>query len=93
MRHDQWKLVRFGAERDRKHFARREVELYDLDADPGETRNVVDEHPGVAARLGDALDRWVATTPQYRGDPDAGDTAIDEQTRKMLRALGYVDSP
>jgi arylsulfatase len=34
------------------------VELYDLRQDPGETTNVLDQHPGVVAALRDAYDRW-----------------------------------
>ena len=33
-------------------------ELYDLAADPGESRNVAGEHPDVVARLGKAYDAW-----------------------------------
>ena len=33
-------------------------ELYDLKADPGETKNVIAEHPEVAARLRASYDRW-----------------------------------
>jgi arylsulfatase A-like enzyme len=33
-------------------------ELYDLKADPGETKNVMAEHPEVAAKLRAAYDRW-----------------------------------
>ncbi|MCL5280592.1 MAG: arylsulfatase [Planctomycetes bacterium] len=33
-------------------------ELYDLKADPGETKNVIAEHPDVAAKLRAAYDRW-----------------------------------
>ncbi len=34
------------------------AELYDLKADPGETKNVIAEHPDVVARLRAAYDRW-----------------------------------
>jgi arylsulfatase A-like enzyme len=34
-------------------------ELYDLDADPGETRDVAGERPDLAARLGADLDAWL----------------------------------
>lgn len=34
------------------------VELYDLQSDPGETKNVVAEHPEVVARLRAAYDQW-----------------------------------
>jgi arylsulfatase A-like enzyme len=33
-------------------------ELYDLEADPGETRNVIAEHPDVVAKLRAAYDQW-----------------------------------
>jgi len=33
-------------------------ELYDLKADPGETRNVIAEHPEVVAKLRTAYDQW-----------------------------------
>lgn len=33
-------------------------ELYDLAKDPGETMNVIDDHPDVAAELGAAYDQW-----------------------------------
>lgn len=35
-------------------------ELYDLKADPGETTNVIDQHPEVAATLRAAYDQWWA---------------------------------
>jgi arylsulfatase A-like enzyme len=36
------------------------TELYDLKADPGETRNVLNEHPEVAATLRNAYEKWWA---------------------------------
>ena len=33
-------------------------ELYDLEADPGETENVMDAHPGMVAGLRAAYDQW-----------------------------------
>jgi arylsulfatase len=33
-------------------------ELYDIEADPGEMRNVIDEHPQVVAAMRAAYDRW-----------------------------------
>ena len=59
--------------------------LYDLTADPGETRDVSAEHPQVAAELGALLERWsesLAASPV----PAPGETDIE-----ALRALGYVD--
>jgi arylsulfatase len=36
------------------------TELYDLQTDPGETRNVIAEHPALVARMRAAYDRWWA---------------------------------
>ncbi|MFD4259123.1 sulfatase-like hydrolase/transferase [Streptomyces sp. NPDC058534] len=60
-RGDHWKAVRFAPDRDRTapddlwH-----VELYDLDADPGERTDLAAAHPDVAARLVAVMrDAWV----------------------------------
>jgi len=45
------------------------TELYDLDADPAEQRNVVAEYPEVAARLEHQLDDWLAERLGGRPDP------------------------
>ena len=34
------------------------TELYDLEADPGETRNRINDHPEVVAELRAAYDQW-----------------------------------
>lgn len=36
------------------------AELYDLQTDPGETRNVIDQHPGVVAKMRTTYDKWWA---------------------------------
>lgn len=67
---------------------RGDAELYDLSRDPGETRNLAGERPEDVRRLaGDVL----------RGDSaPAGAGAepafpLDDETREMLRRLGYVE--
>jgi hypothetical protein len=63
--------------------------LYDLDADPLETRDVLAENPEEAERHRALLRRYLAGAPASRG---AGAiTAPDEATRKRLEALGYLD--
>lgn len=52
VRRDNWKAVRFAPERDHNlPDDKWQVELYDLAADLGETRNVLDAHPSTAAAL------------------------------------------
>jgi arylsulfatase A-like enzyme len=90
VRRGRWKLVWLRAARDRRKFTREAVELYDLDTDPGETLNVAREHAEVADELLVTLEHWRATTPRYTG-PAGPSGPVDEQTREMLRALGYPD--
>ena len=40
----------------------RNKELYDIEADPGETTNVIDRHPKVVAKMRAAYDDWWAQT-------------------------------
>ncbi|MCX7016212.1 MAG: sulfatase-like hydrolase/transferase [Candidatus Sumerlaeota bacterium] len=49
----QYKLLRW---RDHK-------ELYDLQADPSETKNVLDEQPDAARKLEDQMNAWMASVP------------------------------
>lgn len=63
--------------------------LYDLERDPGETRNVAAEQPAVAERLADRLTRWKAARPLRRDDE--APSAERSAEREALRSLGYVD--
>jgi arylsulfatase A-like enzyme len=75
--------------------------LYDLDRDPGQTRNVIKQQPGRAAELVDAF-RAFATTqrqpPLHFLDPDAPaadlppvpEVTMSEESRRELKALGYL---
>ncbi len=59
-------------------------ELYDLAADPGERRNLIDEHPYVADELAEHLDEIGAE----RGLEQSAD--LDPEARAALESLGYV---
>jgi hypothetical protein len=63
-------------------------ELYDLRADPGETRNLRAERPEVAAELGAALDRHIAARSSAAAQPE-----LSDEQRRALEALGYVEAP
>lgn len=63
--------------------------LYDLQADPMETRNVADSHPEAVTRLTSELRRWLRSSPAV--SYAARDREVmDEETRRQLRALGYL---
>ena len=52
--------------------AQRSVELYDLDVDPGESRNVAKLHPEVVARARAAIREWSASLPKVGQDKEFG---------------------
>jgi len=60
-------------------------ELYDL-ATTGDDRNVIAQHPEVAARLRAALDRQLAAERVREATPPA---EVDPETRLRLQSLGY----
>lgn len=64
----------------------RERVLFDLTADPGETRDVSAAHPDVVRELGAQLDAWSAQVPGFDETAD-----LDDDQRERLRALGYID--
>ncbi len=67
IRDGNWKLVM-------EHGKRQERELYDLDADPSETTNVISAHPDVAAKLIDAITNIVRDGRTTKGEPQPNDT-------------------
>ncbi len=75
--------VRSAAEREKLHLD--EWTLFDLVADPAETRNVIADHPDVAKRLEDALAAWTREQPLFRAPPS--DLSPEEAER--VRQLGY----
>ena len=46
-------------------------ELYDLEANPGETFNLADKHPEIAARLEEKVRNWMNKTRPYSPDKAA----------------------
>ena len=59
-------------------------ELYDLNTDPAETRNVVARRPNLAATLKTELE----STPRYWSRP--GTIGLSEESLERLRGLGYI---
>jgi arylsulfatase A-like enzyme len=79
VRSGRWKLIRAedGPE-----------ELYDLQSDPGETRNLRGDRPEIAAELAALLERHAATRSGVAAQPE-----LTEEQRRALEALGYVEAP
>ena len=68
--------------------------VFDLAADPGETRNLADTDPGEVARLKGELKRYRAAVALPEIGAPVADVAappIDPAAEERLRALGYVE--
>jgi arylsulfatase A-like enzyme/Flp pilus assembly protein TadD len=75
-------------ESERFHFIEApKPELYDLEADPGETRNIAAEQPATVAVLREKMQALLAHNPFTRQNAGAGNLSPDAQEK--LRALGY----
>ena len=75
--------------------------LYDLNADPGQRRNVIAEQPDVANRMSGQFRQFAHTQrrplaeftdPQAKPVPisGTGDMTVSRRDRQRLRALGYL---
>lgn len=65
-------------------------ELYDLETDPGETRDISALEPDIALRLGGKLDSWISTNVPG-GSFAPSELLLEEAERARLRALGYAE--
>jgi arylsulfatase A-like enzyme len=63
------------------------VALYDLAADPAETRDLAPEEPARSAALLEALDAWVRAS----AGPPGAEREGSRELLEGLRSLGYVD--
>lgn len=69
-----------------------EPALFDLTADPAETRNVIRQHPEVAIGMRRELDRIVhQAAPAESAAESTMDTEEQARLYEQLRSLGYVD--
>ncbi len=86
VRSDRWKMI-LANEGNPRGLA--PLELYDMQADPGESRNLAGEQPEVVARLKDDLEhlRTFAKSGAVTGQSGA----LDNASKERLRALGYVN--
>ena len=79
-RTDDWKLIY-------KEFE--ENELYNLKADPFETRNLIKLKPNIAAEHEKTIEKWLASNGSGQ-NPLQKDKEMDTETFQQLKALGYI---
>lgn len=63
------------------------MELYDLEADPGELTNLAEEKPRISENFKSRLESILTSQKEASG---AFEVDLDEETRDMLHALGYM---
>lgn len=66
--------------------AKKSFELFDLEADPGERRDVAAEHPAEFEALRSAFRAWHASLHPLA----MSSTQLDAETEEGLRSLGYI---
>lgn len=65
-----------------------DLELYDLEQDPGETHNLALAEPDLTQRYVDKMEQLLDTAGASK--PASGRVAVDQATIDMLRSLGYI---
>jgi hypothetical protein len=67
-------------------------ELYDLEQDPGERRNLAQARPELFGELHASLNRWLDESARMAATFEPGPPAeLTESEIRRLRSLGYVD--
>ncbi|MDH3214523.1 MAG: sulfatase-like hydrolase/transferase, partial [Myxococcales bacterium] len=66
------------------------IEVYDLESDPGETRNLAEERPELRDRLLGALEDRLRRAREAATEPDL--RHLTKEEIETLRGLGYVGS-
>jgi arylsulfatase A-like enzyme len=87
LRHKGWKLI-LHLLPDSLDVA--SVELYNLQVDPGETRNLADSQRPISAALRMQLLAFAATRKEREASTNAPKTELDQDVLERLRALGYL---
>lgn len=82
-----WGELRVLYEGDMKFIHGPRSELYDLDSDPHELRNLVDQRPEEAARMRDLLAQFIK---DYSGAEAATTETLDPELIQRLQSLGYL---
>ncbi|HUU97891.1 MAG TPA: sulfatase [Phycisphaerae bacterium] len=92
VRDNDWKLIHVPNEMDGRLMRGTEYELYNWRDDPHELKNLVTTHPEQVTRLARVLKEWSApwVDVAYR-QAQRRHVEVDEQTRRQLATLGYVD--
>ncbi len=67
-----------------------EDEFYNLSQDPEEKNNLIREDNPEKSRLREILKEWKEKTKVRVKSPLPSSTSMDEETRKRLKALGYI---
>jgi choline-sulfatase len=89
--HYQWSDLRVLRDGAKKYILAPRPELYDLAADPGETRDLAASDTATARRLRAALEGVLRAERERALDPVAGTrAAVSAETLQKLGALGYV---
>lgn len=92
-----WKRARYSARNDRYKLiwdSRTGVtELYDLESDPGEKRNIDSERAFVSGYLEQRLFTWLRDQEALRAGVFPDSAEMTEEERRRLKSLGYTDLP
>lgn len=87
--HFRWSPLRSLRTHKYKYIEAPRPELYDLETDPGEKRNIASSRPAVCASFASQL---AMDHPVLAAEPSSAQ-GVDSETYRKLQSLGYVGTP
>jgi len=92
IRSGPWKLIDVLNKKTRRLMGGAKRYLFNIDKDPGETKNLIDQHAALTKKLSRELWQWYKPkSPGPKEEEKIDVNSFKKEEKEMLRSLGYLN--